>query len=302
MPEQSRKKLHIGIITTGLLLLVITMLITSSYAQTSDQPDKPQATKTLRASNTPTTTPSPTHTIPAEPFGLEIRFDYERDEIEDEITESYFRDIVQFEWIAPAIARYEVLFYFDTTGFRKYCGLTEAILYYQGIDLTLSVTDTSDNETLLVSPILSAQLPDECPEDYDFEIVDGQAQQAIEWILPAANEIDMWLNANVSILASMPSTPTSTITRTPTPTNTHTLTPTPTITSTPVENSSLLFTGTVVIRDENGEAIGTESEGEYQLVGILQENYIIIYKGERAYVLTSSHNATPGRSGQTTQP
>ena len=302
MQEQAEKRTAIEmIVILGVLVVVILILLWNS--QSSDSRDtSPVETSTYTSSQLtrtayPTRTPRPTNTQRPDVFGIELEFEYQSNTISDEINERTYSSAVPSTWLSGASdARYRVVFDFES-GRSRSCGEYTSYfdnrsltLTYRAIDLVVRVYDLQSEET---QPILretfNRTLPDDCPYTFEFETNDnGVLLNAVEYVTPGTSNLSAWLRENVRGLQDMPAT------ATPLPTQTPVSSPTPTVTSTPLAEMSLIVSGTITLRDENGDVLGTVSESELPLVGIQSERYVVLYNGQRAYILPiSTDNAQP---------
>ena len=245
-----------------------------------------------------------------EPFGVNVTTSVANDVPSSEFSIGSITSRIPDEWLAenPRYARYNIAINV-TKGGEKECGGYNGYLTltFKGINARVTVVDTITDETV-ASTSYRSQLPSSCPRSHSFPTYNGIALSDTEWKSPNVSSFGTWLNENVSVLPSLPPTSTPQPTRTPQPT----LTPSPTIptstptlvptrtpaplhtpTLTPVTNANkLVFIGTVIIRDEYGNTIANVREGEYALLGLVEDNYVILYENEIAYVRLSSSNAS----------
>jgi|GEM_PF-3540111 len=301
MQEQAEKRTAIEMIVI-LVALVVVILILLWNSQSSDSRDtSPVETSTYTSSQLtrtayPTRTPRPTNTQRPDVFGIELEFEYQSNTISDEINERTYSSAVPSTWLSGSSdARYRVVFDFESgrarscSEYTSYFDNRSLTLTYRAIDLVVRVYDLQSEET---QPILretfNRTLPDDCPYTFEFETNEnGVLLNAVEYVTPGTSNLSTWLRENVRGLQDMPAT------ATPLPTQTPVSSPTPTVTSTPLADMSLIVSGTITLRDENGDILGAVSEGELPLVGIQSERYVVLYNGERAYLPISTDNAQP---------
>jgi len=121
----------------------------------------------------------------------------------------------------------------------------------------------------------------------------AQATRNAELLLTAAREVVIALEqtGTATIWTDTPTAtnlPTATLTNTPTDTATVTATFAPTLTHTPTLLSPtaevLIFIGPVTLRDANGRFLANVAPGEYPLIAIEGDNYVVMYGGRLAYV------------------
>ena len=296
MQNQEKKQETIKLLIILVALIAVILVLTLS-SQPSKQRDTLPAENNSQVAASATLTTRPTNTLPPGPFGVDIDFDYENSRIQDEINERTFRNTVPSFWIAGSNvdAGYRLEFEFSSgrsyrcTGYTNYISNRDLTLTYTAIDLTVTVIDLlPDDNKAILTETFSPDLPDDCPYTYEFEASTyGVPQDTTEYVTPRTFDVDSWLRENVRSLPNMPAT------STPRPTQTLTPTATATATSTPIAENSLIVTGTINIRDANGEVIVTVNEGEYTLLGIESEKYVILYNGEQGYVPIISNNAHP---------
>lgn len=88
-----------------------------------------------------------------------------------------------------------------------------------------------------------------------------------------------------NVLLTTPFTPTPIPTDTPRPVHTP-------VNMTPVaDGNSLVITGPVNIRDEHGDSLILIDDGEFPLLGLTEDAYIILFEGHPSYVLLTATNA-----------
>lgn len=190
-------------------------------------------------------------------------------------------------------------------------GATTFTIYRKRKMAEVTLTDLT-TQVILATEIFGGSSPPQCPDTVS-STEPGNRRDDYGGV-PSLSRFETWLSeillqVEEGTWVTLTPTPTLIPTRTlgPRPLGTATPTASPTLSQTPrpdytpivkpiVDGNYLVFTGTVMVRDEYNNAIARVTEGAYPLLGIADENYVIVYQETIAYVTLSSTNAYPSLS------